>query len=208
MAKILRTWNRISAADRIDFGASIKSILDADHSVVPADHADYTDFTAKFTALQARAGEVSALEGQLRTARLVRDTAMDAWLPTIEQLATTIESLSRGVPAAISSTGFAPDEGGSSAPVEMTQVQNFSVTAGDEDGELDYHHDRVAGARLYERQSATDPNGTAWTDRGTSTKSKGSVSGLTSGTRIWLRARAVGATGPGPWSAPASKIVP
>jgi hypothetical protein len=33
-------------------------------------------------------------------------------------------------------------------------------------------------------------------------------SGLASGQRVWVRVRAIGAAGPGPWSDPATKIVP
>ena len=42
----------------------------------------------------------------------------------------------------------------------------------------------------------------------TVTKSKATVTGLTSGTKYWFRVRAIGATGPGPWSDPATKIAP
>ncbi|MFN0074841.1 MAG: hypothetical protein ACKVY0_00020 [Prosthecobacter sp.] len=42
----------------------------------------------------------------------------------------------------------------------------------------------------------------------TTTASSTTISGLSSGTRIWVRVRGLGANGPGPWSDPATKIVP
>ena len=40
-------------------------------------------------------------------------------------------------------------------------------------------------------------------------KSSGTIPGLTSGARMWVRARAIGAhPDPGPWSDPAAKRVP
>ena len=34
------------------------------------------------------------------------------------------------------------------------------------------------------------------------------ITGLTSGSRVWVRVRAIGTKGEGPWSDPATKIVP
>ena len=34
------------------------------------------------------------------------------------------------------------------------------------------------------------------------------LSGLVSGTRVWVKVRVIGSQGPGPWSDPATKIVP
>ena len=43
------------------------------------------------------------------------------------------------------------------------------------------------------------------TPAGVTTKSKGPVTGLTSGTKYWFRVAAVGAAGQGAWSNPASR---
>jgi hypothetical protein len=40
----------------------------------------------------------------------------------------------------------------------------------------------------------------------TATKSKATVTGLTSGTRYWFRVAAIGSAGQGPWSDPATAI--
>jgi len=91
----------------------------------------------------------------------------------------------------------------------MTQVINFSLTAGDFDGQVDGHSDPVQGARGYNVQFCFDISGTPnWQDSDDVPNTQFSLKGLTSGQRIWVRMRAFGTKGPGPWSDPATKIVP
>ena len=69
--------------------------------------------------------------------------------------------------------------------------------------------DPTTGAKSYEIQVSPDPyTGTSWVNKAPSTKSKSSLTGLTSGTRVWVRVRATGTGGQGAWSDPATKIVP
>jgi len=50
---------------------------------------------------------------------------------------------------------------------------------------------------------------TSWQKKMTVTKSSGTITGLTSGARMWVRVRAIGADPqPGPYSDPAAKTVP
>jgi hypothetical protein len=59
-----------------------------------------------------------------------------------------------------------------------------------------------------EIQSAADSAG-PWTHQDTTTTTRGvEVNSFTSGQRTWIRVRAVGAEGDGPWSDLAVKIVP
>ena len=91
----------------------------------------------------------------------------------------------------------------------MTQVQNFSLTAGDFDGEVQGHCDPVLGARNYNIQACFDMTGTPqWQDKDDSPNTQFSIKALPSGQRVWVRMRAYGTKGPGPWSDPATKIVP
>jgi phage host-nuclease inhibitor protein Gam len=88
-------------------------------------------------------------------------------------------------------------------------VINLSVTQGDNNGALDQHWDPDPTAKSYELQTSTDPmTDSSFTHRDTVTKSSCTTTGLTSGTRIWSRVRAVNPAGKGPWSEPVSKIVP
>ena len=65
-------------------------------------------------------------------------------------------------------------------------------------------------ARSYEVEISVDPvSATSWQKKPTAPKSSGTIVGLTSGARMWVRVRAIGADPqPGPWSDPAAKTVP
>ncbi len=83
----------------------------------------------------------------------------------------------------------------------------LAITSGDNAGELDPNWDPVAGERSYEIQTSPDPiTSTSWVAKGSVTKSKAVLSGLTSGQKMWVRVRAIGTAGP--WSDPATKTVP
>jgi len=64
-------------------------------------------------------------------------------------------------------------------------------------------------AYTYEVQVTTvDPVNGPWTTVVTPTASVFKLTGLTSGQRVWVRVRGVGAQGSGGWSDPFTKIVP
>lgn len=96
------------------------------------------------------------------------------------------------------------------APVGTTQVLNLVLTEGDFEGTLDAAWDRVRGASSYEIQISVDPiTPTSWAFKQSASKSSATISGLTSGTKLWVHVRAIGAGNtPGPWSDPATKVVP
>jgi hypothetical protein len=77
-------------------------------------------------------------------------------------------------------------------------------------GEVDLQWNPIRrGLKSYIIEKTTDAGAaTGWTHAGISTKSKTSISGLTSGTRYWFRVAAVGTAGQGPWSDPATKTAP
>jgi hypothetical protein len=89
------------------------------------------------------------------------------------------------------------------------QALNLVLTEGDFEGTLDAAWDAVYGASSYEIQTSPDPmTATSWAFKMTSPKSSATLPALTMGSRAWVRVRAVGAAGPGPWSDPAVKTVP
>jgi len=120
----------------------------------------------------------------------------------------TVQNATGGDPVKIQSTGMEIRD--PSDPIgDLGQAQNFSVTAGDNDGELDAACDRLNGAKSYEYQvSADPPTSGSWVHKATATKSSATLGGLASGSKTWARVRGIGAAGPGPWSDPASKVVP
>ena len=90
------------------------------------------------------------------------------------------------------------------------QVLNLVLTEGDNDGTLDFAFDKDDAAKSCEIEISVDPvSPTSWQEKMTVTKSSGTITGLTSGARIWMRVRAISAhPQPGPWSDPAQKTVP
>lgn len=87
--------------------------------------------------------------------------------------------------------------------------QALAATAGDHDGAIDLSWEPVADAKSYvEEKSPDPPTPTSWLHAGVSTKSKMTISGLTSGTRYWFRVAAVGTSGQSGWGDPATKIAP
>jgi len=89
-------------------------------------------------------------------------------------------------------------------------VLNLVLTAGDNDGTLDAAWDPLHGAGSYEVQISVDPvSSTSWAFKTVANKSSVTLDGLTSGAKIWVRVRGVGAgNNKGPWSDPAVKTVP
>ncbi len=93
----------------------------------------------------------------------------------------------------------------------MTQVLDLALTPGDNPGSVDAMWKPVAGARSYERQvNTTEPNVEAnWSFKKSTSKSSHTLTGLTSGTKVWVRVRAIGTNdNAGPYSDPATKVVP
>jgi hypothetical protein len=176
--------------------------------VLPTE-ADFVAFSAKHTAAKAALASIKTLEDQLKAARPAAEAALDEWQASMDQLARTGVAKAKGAAVPIVAMGWDLTEGSAGNPQPLGQVHGLVVTAGDDDGELDYTHERTTGAVNYERQTTTTPlDAASWVSRSTLTRSSGTIAGLPSGSRQWLRVRAVGPLGPGPWSDPASKTVP
>ncbi len=150
-----------------------------------------------------------AAKAQLVVLKEARDAAADALRAEHTAVAKAVESEAKGDPVMLAASGYplASDNAASTQP--PGQVKNFSLTAGDAAGTLDVAFDPDVLAKSYEVQITTvDPVNGPWVTHCTPTASKCEITGQTSGQRLWGRARAIGANGPGPWSDPATKIVP
>ena len=75
---------------------------------------------------------------------------------------------------------------------------------------LDTNWKPTRGAICYELQTSADPvTPASWTYKDVSASSATSLNSFTSGAKMWVRVRAVGAeNNKGPWSDPAAKTVP
>jgi hypothetical protein len=137
-----------------------------------------------------------------------RQAAFDALDAASTQLAGYVEAASGGDAAKIESAGM-DVRSERTPPTVPGQVLNLVLTAGDFPGTLDVAFDATAGAKSYEVQTSPDPMSEAsWVFKMSLAKSSGTIAGLTSGAKVWARVRAVGAAGAGPYSDPATKVVP
>ena len=200
----------MSRAERLKLAQTISTAITGK----PA-FANTTPTPAEFEALRAgSAGAEAAItnndvvvRGQLREAGT---TAADALVDGLEKLAVSLEGITLGDPTELSKTGFSFfTPGGPGPSVDMTKPENYSLTAGDYEGQLQGHCDPVHMARGYHIQICYEMTATpAWEDLEGSPNSQFTIKNLTSGRRAWVRIRAHGTKGPGPWSDPATKIIP
>lgn len=209
MAKIRRDWSKMNRAERITFAQTVSTALTGN-----AAFAALNPTAAQFAALRAASAAaeqaVKDAEVDMTALRVTAATANDALMTGLENVALSAEGISHGAEGPLSTTGFHLVIPGSPAPsVDMTQPINFSLTAGDFEGQVDGHCDPVTAARGYNVQICYDMTGTpVWLDQADTPNTQFSIKDLTSGRRVWGRMRAFGTKGPGPWSDPANKIVP
>ncbi len=157
------------------------------------------------TASEAYEAAKAAL-GALKTARDEKADALRAQMAVTQAKA---QAESKGEPGPLQAAGYqiASDTPAPSAP--LGQPQNLAVTAGDADASLDVSCDPPSGAKTFEWQITTaDPVAGPYVTVKQTTASSATLTGLTSGQRVWVRVRAIGTKGEGPWSDPATKIVP
>jgi hypothetical protein len=207
MAKIKLSLNKLSITELLQKANNIKTALTGNASFatpIPA----LTVLTTAITALGTANNTYESGQVVQKQNLTNRDSAADGLIAVLTQLASYVEAQSGGDPAKIQSAGM--DVRATASPSTIpTQVANLFVTAADNDGELDAQWDRADGAKSYEIQSSVDPiTPTSWVSRASVTRSRVTLNSFTSGQRIWVRVRAVGAAGQGAWSDPAVKTVP
>lgn len=83
----------------------------------------------------------------------------------------------------------------------MPKPNGFKIDSTDRSGELECRIDSITGAKSFVFQVNTLPdNEDSWKNGAISPKPKAVISGLTSGTKYFVRVAAIGAAGQGPWS--------
>jgi len=171
---------------------------------VPSSTAYQTVHDAYGTALTA----FNSAQSAAQQATVVKDTARAALEAALNQRARNIEGMTGVTEAIVLSAGMTV-KGAKSASTPPAQVGNLVLTSGDADGELDVMWNHVIGAKSYEIQISVDPfTATTWQNKTSVTKSKTTLTGLTSGAKIWVRVRAIGPAGAGTWSDPAIRVAP
>ena len=170
---------------------------------VPTPAPTIAALTAKRTAIVAKRNAVATARDSVLTlendlANL--ETDLEGMLTTE---AATIISATAGDKAKMLTTGL-PIKGDASPVGPMPAPQNLAARGGDLEGTVDINWDPVSGSSSYLGEYSTSPTG-PWTQFYAGTTSSTTATGLVSGTIYYLRVRAVGAKGPGPWSDIAQK---
>lgn len=198
----------LSDADMLTLGTGVKNAMTTNAAEFPDSAAAVTALGTALTAFTA--SRQAAEDGKVAQQALVdaKDNDRDTVEDCLRTLARQMDEVAKGDVNVIHDAGMQATS--ERAPVSMTQVLNLSVTTGDEEGTLDAQWDPVRGARIYKVQVSSDtstPPGN-WTDKATPTKSRITLTGLPSATKMWVRVKAVGANDEGAWSDVAWKTVP
>ena len=161
------------------------------------------------TTAQTKIGAYNSAVATTQTTLSDRDTSILALRGGMTTLAAYVENVTGGDKIKIESAGM-PVRNAALPIGPMTQVANLAVSASEFDGALDVSWDPVRGAGTYEIWASIDPvTASSWAFKDVSNITALTLGGFTSGAKMWLRVRAVGAdNNKGPWSDPAAKTVP
>lgn len=169
----------------------------------PALTGKVTAITTKQTLLAAAQAVVDGHTADLKTLESDLDTLL-----TSE--GAYIQKTSGGLAAKITLLGL-DIKSQSTTATAPGQVLDLKLMPGGNDGEIKTACKPVTGARSYEYQWTLNPTTpTSWALRDTSSGVRTTLTGFTSGDKVWIRVRAVGGknTGKGAWSDPAAITVP
>lgn len=175
----------------------------------PTPNPALTAITTKANNLEAALGTQATAQQAAKTATTNLETKEGEADASLSSLSNYVWETSGGDEAKIQTAGMtlrAPK----TPTTSLSAPQGVTATAGDEEGELDLVWEPVPKSKGYEVQTSPDPvTGTSWAFAETSTASKTSLTGLPSGSKIWVRVRALGPKKiKSPWSDPAVKRVP
>lgn len=208
MSRVKLGLDRLNAEEVVAFANTVKTEMTGNPNFVTP-NPTLAAFGTLITTASTKIAAYDAKKAEAETALADRDAALGALRESFSLLGDYVQNASGGDRVKIESAGMNVRAEG--APVTMSQVLDLAATAGDNPGSLDLVWTPVAGVRSYEIQTnATEPLVEAnWAFKKSSSKSRATVEGLTSGARMWVRVRAVGTKeSVGPYSDPAVKVVP
>ena len=176
----------------------------------PAPPVPPAQLTAKVAAIDAKKIEVGNAQSLLDS----KLTELDDLEVDLDSALTTdglyIDDKSGGVEAKIVELGVEV-QATRTPPSTPGQLQNFRLLPGDNAGEIKTACKSNAESKGYQYETSTDPNRPElWAIKDSSGGCRHVLKGLTSGQKIYVRARGAGKknTGNGPWSDIASITVP
>ena len=208
MAKAKLGLDKLNSDGLAAYAATIKTAMTGNANFTTPNPTLASVGTA-ITALQTKLAAYNTALAAASTALADRDAADAALRALLVQLAAYVDNVSGGDRTKIESSAMGV-RNGSGAIGTLNQVQSLVVKAGAEEGSLDTSWDPTRGAIAYVLESSVDPiTPTSWTYKMTAGRSDALVNSFASGTKQWIRVRAIGANNQmGPWSDPAAKTVP
>jgi len=208
MAKVKLGLDQFTPDELAAFANVIKTAMTGNANF-PAPNPTLTSLGTLITTLQTKIASYNTSLAAVDTALADRDAAELALRAGLTQEAAYVDNASGGDRIKIESAGMNVRAG--NAPIgPMPQVLNLILDASEFDGALEANWGPVRGAASYELQTSVDPvTASSWAFREVSTKSSIHLNTFTSGAKMWVRVRAIGAdNNKGPWSDPAAKTVP
>jgi len=210
MKKVVLKLEEKSLDQKLDYTTDLAAALTTNVATYASPDPPPATLTAKVTAITAKRGEVTAAQ-----------TVLDTKTSELAGLEGELDDLLVLEAAYIQKTSGGDETKINLLPVEMkaspgptiapAQVMDLKLVAGKNAGEVKSSLKPTTGAQGYEYEYTTDPTKPdTWQHLDTSSGSRTTFTGLTSGSKIWVRARAVGGkkTGKGAWSDPAYITVP
>lgn len=208
MTKILRSWTNLGRVSRVEFFRTIADNLAKAPPPLANPNPPTATYEGLVAAAEAATKSIADLEQQLKVARQTAGPIVDAAAAATETMARRCEDAFADNPAGATAVGFTVAGNTPSAPGAFGAPQDLSTSMNESQGAIDWQCHPVAGATNYELETTADPVHGPWTRQESSTRSRGTIPGLPSGTRIYLRVRANGPKGPGPWSELSDRMVP
>jgi hypothetical protein len=207
MSKIKLNLQRLTIPEKTARSQQIVAAMTGNPNF-PSPQPALTQVTAAIDELDAAYLAVQTARQEAKNRTSVQNQKEETLDNMLGQLASHVESISGGDEAKITSAGL--DVRSSQTPTgDLPAPEGLSASPGDRDGEIDLSWDKVNRARSYVVERSPDPPTPAsWQHAAVATKSQTTIGGLTSGTKYWFRAAAVGPNGQSPWSNPVPKIAP
>lgn len=207
MDKVITDYSKLNPEQTITQANTHKTAMTG-NADFPTPVPSAVDFDALITAASSGLNGYESTKALLEQKRAVRDDSSRALQIGLGQRANYANMTKPGDTTALTGSGL-PLRGATVPVGPMAQPQDLKLKSGNVAGAVFCDWKNVKGANSYEVALlvGTDPLVGAWSPKPTVTKSECELLGLTSGNRVWVKARAIGASGTGDWSDPATAIV-
>lgn len=135
-------------------------------------------------------------------------TARTALIALLQALGLDLDTTPGATPGTLATTGFILPKQPTRATTPPAAPGDLRLSHGSLPGEVIGKCRTPAGARSFEGEWTLDPNVGPWNDGGAFPSTLRIIfTGLPRGKDVWIRLRAVGTLGAGPWSDPATIMV-